>query len=54
LAPALNARPAGAIFRYIYFAMAFALLVELLNMRLRKVHKPLHLHAGERGAPRNA
>jgi len=39
---------------YIYFAMAFALLVELLNMRLRKVHKPLHLHAGERGAPRNA
>jgi predicted tellurium resistance membrane protein TerC len=31
---------------YIYFAMAFALLVELLNMRLRKVHKPVHLHAG--------
>ena len=39
---------------YIYFAMAFALLVELLNMRLRKVHKPVHLHAGERGAPRGA
>jgi predicted tellurium resistance membrane protein TerC len=39
---------------YIYFAMAFALLVELLNMRLRKVHKPVHLHAGERGAPRSA
>jgi predicted tellurium resistance membrane protein TerC len=36
---------------YIYFAMSFALLVELLNMRLRKVHKPVHLHAGERGAP---
>src|SRR2546421_506088 len=34
--------------------MAFALLVELLNMRLRKVHKPLHLHVGERGAARNA
>ncbi|MGA9520248.1 MAG: TerC family protein [Myxococcaceae bacterium] len=31
---------------YIYFAMAFALGVELLNMRLRKVHKPVHLHAG--------
>jgi predicted tellurium resistance membrane protein TerC len=31
---------------YIYFAMAFALLVELLNMRLRKVHKPVQLHAG--------
>ena len=39
---------------YIYFAMAFALLVELLNMRLRKVHKPVHLHAGERGASRSA
>jgi predicted tellurium resistance membrane protein TerC len=31
---------------YIYFAMGFALAVELLNMRLRKVHKPVHLHAG--------
>jgi predicted tellurium resistance membrane protein TerC len=31
---------------YIYFSMAFALVVELLNMRLRKVHKPVHLHAG--------
>ena len=29
---------------YIYFAMAFSLLVELLNMRLRKVSKPVHLH----------
>jgi len=27
---------------------------ELLNMRLRKVHKPVHLHAGERGAPHSA
>jgi predicted tellurium resistance membrane protein TerC len=31
---------------YIYFAMAFALLVELLNMRFRKVHRPVHLHVG--------
>jgi predicted tellurium resistance membrane protein TerC len=31
---------------YVYFAMAFALGVELLNMRFRKVHKPVHLHAG--------
>jgi predicted tellurium resistance membrane protein TerC len=29
---------------YIYFAMGFALVVELLNMRFRKVHKPVHLH----------
>ncbi|HZX94433.1 MAG TPA: TerC family protein [Myxococcales bacterium] len=31
---------------YIYFAMAFALAVELLNMRLRKLQKPVHLRAG--------
>jgi predicted tellurium resistance membrane protein TerC len=31
---------------YIYFAMAFALAVELLNMRLRKVQQPVHLRAG--------
>jgi predicted tellurium resistance membrane protein TerC len=31
---------------YIYFAMAFALAVELLNMRLRKVQKAVHLRAG--------
>src|SRR2546426_2988334 len=31
---------------YIYFAMAFALLVELLNMRLRQVHKAAAPHAG--------
>jgi predicted tellurium resistance membrane protein TerC len=29
---------------YIYFAMAFSLAVELLNMRLRKVSKPVQLH----------
>ena len=29
---------------YIYFAMAFSLLVELLNMRLRKKQSPVHLH----------
>jgi predicted tellurium resistance membrane protein TerC len=29
---------------YIYFAMAFALLVELINMRLRKSSAPVNLH----------
>jgi predicted tellurium resistance membrane protein TerC len=29
---------------YIYFAMSFSLLVELLNMRFRKKHAPVHLH----------
>jgi predicted tellurium resistance membrane protein TerC len=29
---------------YIYFAMAFSLTVEMLNLRLRKVRKPLELH----------
>jgi predicted tellurium resistance membrane protein TerC len=29
---------------YIYFAMAFSLGVELLNMRLRKKHAPVPLH----------
>ena len=29
---------------YIYFAMAFSLLVEMLNMRLRKRHAPVKLH----------
>jgi len=28
---------------YIYFAMAFSLAVEFLNMRVRKVSKPVHL-----------
>ena len=31
---------------YIYFAMAFSLLVEVLNMRLRKKQKPVALHGG--------
>jgi predicted tellurium resistance membrane protein TerC len=29
---------------YVYFAMAFSVLVELLNMRLRKVAEPVKLH----------
>jgi predicted tellurium resistance membrane protein TerC len=29
---------------YIYFAMAFSLVVELLNMRVRAHEKPVHLH----------
>jgi len=29
---------------YIYFAMAFSVLVEILNMRLRKKADPVHLH----------
>jgi len=29
---------------YIYFAMAFSVLVEVLNMRLRKKVDPIHLH----------
>jgi predicted tellurium resistance membrane protein TerC len=30
---------------YIYFAMAFAVLVEILNLRLRKAKtEPVHLH----------
>src|SRR5262249_56749569 len=29
---------------YIYFAMAFSLVVELLNLRLRKVSAPVKLH----------
>ncbi|MBV8879094.1 MAG: TerC family protein [Planctomycetaceae bacterium] len=31
---------------YIYFAMAFSLLVEVLNMRFRKKQKPVHLRGG--------
>lgn len=30
----------------IYFAMGFSLLVELMNMRFRKKHDPVELHAG--------
>src|SRR5687767_889152 len=29
---------------YIYFSMAFSLLVEMLNMRMRKASKPVELH----------
>jgi predicted tellurium resistance membrane protein TerC len=29
---------------YIYFAMAFSVLVEVLNMRLRKKSQPVQLH----------
>ena len=29
---------------YIYFAMAFSVFIELLNMRLRKKTEPVHLH----------
>jgi predicted tellurium resistance membrane protein TerC len=32
---------------YIYFAMAFSLGIELLNMRLRKKSKPVELHGPE-------
>lgn len=32
---------------YIYFAMGFSLFVELLNIRFRKVHKPVQLHHSE-------
>lgn len=30
----------------IYFAMGFSLVVELMNMRMRKVHQPVDIHAG--------
>src|SRR5688500_18436282 len=29
---------------YIYFAMAFSVMVEMLNLRMRKQGKPVHLH----------
>jgi len=29
---------------YIYFAMGFSVFVEMINMRLRKVSRPVHLH----------
>ena len=29
---------------YVYFAMAFSLAVELMNLRLRRVSQPVHLH----------
>jgi predicted tellurium resistance membrane protein TerC len=29
---------------YIYFAMAFSVFAEILNLRLRKKSEPVHLH----------
>jgi predicted tellurium resistance membrane protein TerC len=29
---------------YIYFAMAFSVLVEMLNIRIRRARRPVHLH----------
>ena len=29
---------------YVYFAMAFSVLVEMLNMRARRKHRPVKLH----------
>jgi predicted tellurium resistance membrane protein TerC len=34
---------------YVYFAMAFSVGVEMLNMRLRKVAEPVHLHSRYEG-----
>jgi predicted tellurium resistance membrane protein TerC len=34
---------------YIYFAMAFSVFVEMLNLRLRKSAQPVHLHSQYRG-----
>jgi predicted tellurium resistance membrane protein TerC len=31
---------------YIYFAMAFSVLVEMLNLQLRKKRQPMQLHKG--------
>jgi predicted tellurium resistance membrane protein TerC len=36
---------------YVYFAMAFSLVVELLNMRWRRNQKPIALHAHIEGEP---
>ena len=32
---------------YIYFAMAFSLVVEMLNMRMRRKAQPVPLHHSE-------
>jgi predicted tellurium resistance membrane protein TerC len=29
---------------YIYFAMGFSVFVEMINLRLRKASRPVHLH----------
>jgi predicted tellurium resistance membrane protein TerC len=31
---------------YIYFAMAFSVMVEMLNLRMRRVTEPIHLRSG--------
>ncbi len=36
---------------YVYFAMGFSVLVEFLNLKLRKSGKPINLHGPERPAP---
>ena len=36
---------------YIYFAMGFSILVEILNLRLRKVRAPVKLHEAYVGKP---
>jgi predicted tellurium resistance membrane protein TerC len=36
---------------YIYFAMAFSIMVEVLNMRLRAKGRPVELHQGYTEAP---
>jgi predicted tellurium resistance membrane protein TerC len=37
---------------YIYFAMAFSVMVEMLNLRLRKVSEPVALHGGMEASKR--
>jgi predicted tellurium resistance membrane protein TerC len=39
---------------YVYFAMAFSVVVEMLNIRMRRRVKPVHLHSAYKadGAPR--
>jgi predicted tellurium resistance membrane protein TerC len=39
---------------YIYFAMAFSLFVEIINLRARKVSEPVHLHQPYRDAAAGA
>lgn len=36
---------------YVYFAMGFSIVVEFLNMKLRKAGKPVDLHGPERPTP---
>ena len=36
---------------YIYFAMGFSIMVEFLNLKLRRSGKPINLHGPERPAP---